>query len=368
MRLRSPGLLALLLTFLAIAACGDAADTTTTTTGTTTTGVETTTSAAGETTTTGSAEEAELEALIAAAQAEGTVVWYTNTPPPAIPGIVDAFEAKYGVTVEATRMGTSDLVTLFDAEMASDNVMVDVLSTSNRPGVMVPAVEAGHLIAPPTFLPNINAWPSQWSSDGGALYLHVLGLYTIAYNTALVGDDPPADWPDLLDPRFKGEILFNDPRSTAGALGWSVAMLDRYGPEFLEGLGQQDLQIITSTVSGANSLAAGDAAILIPSSRWNNTDLIAEGAPIDDAYPPNAAGGSEGWFGLVARAPHPNAGALFMDFMLSVEGQSAMCTDICMSMIGAPGTLPLPADYTTNDLDAAAERSEEVFDLLGLEG
>jgi iron(III) transport system substrate-binding protein len=70
----------------------------------------------------------------------------------------------------------------------------------------------------------------------------------------------------------------------------------------------------------ANLVAAGDVPVGLTAYNSNVFPLKAKGAPIDFVPVQPVIARPQG-IGVVRNAPHPNAAVLFMDFVLSPEGQ-----------------------------------------------
>ena len=308
------------------------------------------------------------EALVRAAKAEGTLTWYVGVPPPAIPGLTKAFTDKYGINVVVNRQNAATTAPLVKAEVEGGKVIGDIVTMSDS-AIMKEFADKGWLTKPgEADMPSLKGWPAKFAySAQGAHFMQAVGTYTIAYNKQLAGANVPKDWSALIDPRWKGKIILNNPKATAGTWGFLMNLHRAYGPAFLQSLAKMDLKYGLSTTTDINSVASGDVAMLVPSSHWNNTDLIAKGAPIEDAYPNPPMGGAEQWGGVVKGAPHPNAALLFLDFSLSAAGQSALCKDLCSSVINAPGAMPLPATYEPNNLIEATARKNELLALIGVQ-
>jgi iron(III) transport system substrate-binding protein len=319
-----------------------------------------------------SGADAGLASLISAAKKEGTLTYYSGVPQPAITPMVAAFTKQYGVQVVVNRQVSSVLGTLMAAEQQSGKVVGDVIQMSDAITMKTAADKGWLLPANPTATPAVASWPTKYEytgKGGGTTYLQSLGVYTLAYNTQLAqGSDIPSKWTDLLDPKWKGGlIILNDPRSSAGSLAWINDLYMKYGASFLQEFGAQKPKLTTSTATGINSVASGDCAIIAPSAHWNNTALIAQGAPIADAYPSPSMGGAEEWAGIAKGSPHPNAAKLFMNYQLTAQGQTAECTALCSSVIHAPGTLAFPADYQSPNLTAAEAVKSKLLGYMNLQ-
>jgi iron(III) transport system substrate-binding protein len=309
-----------------------------------------------------------LATLVSAAKAEGTLTWYTAVPPPAITPLLKAFTDKYGVKVDFNRQTSGTLGTLLKTEVESGKVIVDVIEMGDVV-TMKRAADSGWLLNPSTSeMPSLSGWPGKWAHvSNGATYPQAIAVYSISYNTQLVGADVPKEWSALTNSKWRGKIILGDPRASTQFLDFFRLLHAQYGDAFLRALRDQNPQYTTSLVTGINSVGSGDAAMIGPGAHWINTDLIARGAPIADAYPLPAMSGSEQWIGLVKNGPHPNAGKLFFNFALSQDGQLATCKDLCSSVLNPTGTLPFPATYVSPDLDAAVARKAALLGLLGLQ-
>jgi iron(III) transport system substrate-binding protein len=144
-------------------------------------------------------------------------------------------------------------------------------------------------------------------------------LRLVAYNTKLVPKDKiPKRYEDLLDPGWKGQIGFPE-----GQYSWFATMLKVMGEErgrkFFQGLSRQELQFRDAQVLVTQMIAAGEFSIGFVYDtqvlRFKN-----RGAPIDIAPMPFVTKNIHP-LALAANAPHANAGKVFIDYVLSKEGQ-----------------------------------------------
>jgi iron(III) transport system substrate-binding protein len=305
-----------------------------------------------------------LATLIKAAQAEGTVTVYSSASPDVINRLNEGFAKQYGIKVQLERLASGALTTRFAAEAQGGKVVDDVLQTSDTL-FLDQAKEKGWL-SKISDLPAAKAWSAQYFD--GYLSLSALEPISITYNTKLVPKaQAPTRWTDLLEPRFKDKLLFVDPRGVAVWMAWCLLMKQTYGDSYLSGLAQQNLKLVASAIPGGQSLAAGEAAALIPAAHWGNLTAIAQGAPIDDAYP-SPTTGIEQYMGVATNAPHPNAAKLFQNYSMTIEGQETMLKDIAVSVLpGVRGTVELPPDYRKPDLVGADTQKAQILSLLGLQ-
>ena len=267
------------------------------------------------------AQSPEWEQVIAAARKEGLVRLYTGmVGSTATPAIVNAFRAKYGIRVEVLEVRASELRERVRTELVANRVLSDVMWTSAVQTRQFAAEDK--TIQPFGILPSLknisNELRELWKSPD----VHV-PTFTVRYglliNTALV-KDPPKTYADLLDPRWKGKILADDFRAAGGGSTFFTVTYNVFGPDYLRRLEQNAVTFTRDQRAAERRVARGEYEIYLPFSLNNLPPL--QGLPaaaivLDEGitYTPFSAS-------LVRNAPHPNAGKLFIDFMISIEGQT----------------------------------------------
>ena len=323
-------LILLLVLGLLIAACGGAADTTTTEAAATPT-------TAGSSDTTAAAAEG-MDALIAAAQEEGTLTTI------ALPhdwcnygGVIEGFKAKYGLEVNelAPDAGSADELEAIRANEGSTGPQApDVVDVGLAFGPE--AKDEGLLQAY-----KVSTWdsiPDDAKDADGFWYGDYYGVLAFEVNADVV-ENIPQDWADLLDPQYEGQIaLAGDPRVSNQAI-FSVfaaslangGTLDdaQAGLDFFSQLNESGNLVPVIAESG--TVASGETPITI---RWTynalaNRDANSDLADIQVVVP--ASGRYAGVYvqGISAFAPHPNAAKLWMEFLYSDEGQNLWLEGYC---------------------------------------
>ncbi len=261
-------------------------------------------------------------ALIAAAQKEGHVVWYTTQilnqfARPA----ADAFQKTYGISVDVVRADASEVALRILNEARAGKVLADVFDGTTA---VVALKKAGLVL--------------KWSPDSaqrlpsedrdGEGYWTGTNLYVITpgFNTDLIpkGSEPRA-YADLLDPRWKGRMVWNSSpaiSASAGFIGVVLAeMGEDKGMEYLRALSRQNiagLQVAARQV--LDQVIAGEFAIAL--GIFNNHAVIsaAQGAPVA-WIAMNPAMSVLSVVSVIKEPPHPNAGKLLVDFLVSEAGQ-----------------------------------------------
>lgn len=143
--------------------------------------------------------------------------------------------------------------------------------------------------------------------------------FSIAYNTEKVGpDELPRRYEDLLDPKWKGKLLYPDPRSSGSGQPWYTVMKEYLGEEFFRCLAEQEL--CCQYTHPEENLPDGNYSILVTAIVGLIEKMKSERKPVDWIPMPIMQTG--GPFAVLFRnAKHPQLGRCLIDFLLSEEGQ-----------------------------------------------
>lgn len=145
---------------------------------------------------------------------------------------------------------------------------------------------------------------------------------TIYVNTRMLKpEDAPKSWFDLLQLQWKGKIMLNDPSLSSGEYLTFMPLLNKkiVDLEYLKSLGRQDLVFTTGNVQSVEKLARGEYP-LADNSESSAAKMVREGAPIRALDLKEGAGASSGAVTVVKNAPHPNAAKVYLNWILSKEG------------------------------------------------
>jgi iron(III) transport system substrate-binding protein len=311
----------------------------------------------------------EDQALVKAAEKEGTVTWYSAFPPEAIESTVKAFEERHpDITVKSLRLTSGQVSTRYAEERSSGGSTADLVSLSNST-FFSEAARKGWF-EKRLDLAALEGWPKDAYRSGRA----TVGLLPLGVgrNTSKVGEgEVPSEWSQLADPKWKGEIIYGDPRSVPAYLALAELWRREYGEEFLKGFAAQDPKMVESVVPGGQQLAAGTGSLIVPGSNTTLNPLIDEGAPLA-VQPLAPTTGIEFVAAVSTETKHPNAARLLMNFLLTKPGQAAVNSGGGTSVLGkvSDDTVPLPKGYRPVDplLEDATKRERELLSLLGIEG
>ena len=311
--------------------------------------------------------QADLDALIKAAKAEGEVNFYSGVTENVAKRTGDAFLAKYGVKYSFIRLAGVQTERRFGAEAEAGTFAVDFYMVATavpfaedaiKKGWVEPIAQAG--------IPAIRSgeFPARFVTGSTAIVQ--VAPWGISYNTEKVkGADIPKDWPDLLNPKFKGQILIPDPRSSNSYSDQWGVILDKYGEEFLVKLRESNLRQYPSGVPSTNALGAGEGAVQAPAVAAQISATSSKGAPLGLVIPAYATG-VEMQIVLTNRskAKHAAAARLFAHYIMTAEGNKVFNSE--PGSISVFDTATLPKQYVSPKRDALALR-DLITKLLGFQ-
>jgi iron(III) transport system substrate-binding protein len=144
------------------------------------------------------------------------------------------------------------------------------------------------------------------------------------YNSDLVKPDEINSYEDLLNPKWKGKIGLFEPRIPSAGQGLWGYLMRAKGKEFLQRLADQNLFIHRDGQQLAVGLAKGTLAVALGLAQRFVDPYIKGGLPIKVLSSVKEGMGGSNGFGTVAvmkNAPHPNAAKVYINWLLSREGQ-----------------------------------------------
>ena len=258
---------------------------------------------------------------LAKAKQEGRVVFYTSWGPTDADYVVKAFEKKYPpIKVETVRSSSERTLTRLLSEHRASKFLGDVVAVSGiQSGILK---EKGSL---DKYRSREAAnFPADWRDpDSYGVGLHQT-IYVIGYNTKLVtADAAPKNYEDLLSPRWKGRLGWDSEEYYLfGAL--MKAKGKDQGLEFWRRLAEQQIDFRKGYTLISELVSAGEFPVAVSLYQHRVDEYAEKGAPLQWVAPNPLVGGDPNKISLLKNAPRPNAAKLFIDFMLSAEGQKLL--------------------------------------------
>ncbi len=314
----------------------------------------------------------ERASVLEAARKEGSVALATSVSAAGFPRFLQAFMAKYP-GIDATRglysAPTGRVLARVDAELQARNLTFDTLHVASLAPYLAMA-RKGQLLAYRS--PELAAYPPEAATDQWAI-ARIVGVI-MAYNkNVLAPEKAPKAWVDLLRPEFKGRKLIIQDSAAGTAFNQMYMLEKKLGADFMRKWGAQQPVIVATSAQLIDMLVRGEALVGATVDHFRAFEPDALKAGIVGVYPSEGMPLAVAPVAIFKDAPHPNAARLFVDYMLSEEGQNLIAIDIfgAYSMrkgVRTPaGQLPLaetkpllPTDLS--DYEKAAQNFPETFE------
>ncbi|MDQ1106770.1 extracellular solute-binding protein [Nocardioides zeae] len=266
--------------------------------------------------------DGDWDAVVAAAEEEGSVLLYSTQHPDNLARLETAFEAAYpDIDLEFVRGTDVEITPRVETEAQTGRGMADVHMTSD-PAWAERAAESGDLSTPvvgPSF--DDPDYDRAASIMEDKLFLAGAAVMAMGWNTDAVPEGLD-DVEDILDPRFEGKVGVVDPAGFASVVDEYRFFDANWGDgDFNERLADLEPRVYPSVLGIAQALASGEIEVtpmVAPLVREGDT-----GAPVDWALP-DPAWGVPMYAHVLAASPHPNAAQVLADFMVGPEGQEAL--------------------------------------------
>jgi iron(III) transport system substrate-binding protein len=265
--------------------------------------------------------------LLNDAKKEGKAVFYANIT--GVEPVLEAFEAKYGIPAEYTRVSTAVYVPTVLTEFQAGRLGADVLQ---GPLPILQMLKDAGVLA--KYVSPESAKYPAWSKDpDGVIQQFGIEYVAIIYNKELVkAQDVPTSYRDLADPKWRDKIVMPDPITHATTISWLVGLKEHVFSsetewmEFLKGLAKNRPMFVASFGPTPGPIETGEKVIGISMPKYIVTKAP---APLDWArLNGEPIMGSARGIAIAKNAKRPNAAKLFIDYWLSEASSRILAEDV----------------------------------------
>ncbi len=153
---------------------------------------------------------------------------------------------------------------------------------------------------------------------------------TAEINTRLVKKEEMSSYFDLLNPKWKGRIVMNDPTTPGKGNSWFMGAEKQVGSDFLRQLARQEPVIIRDQRQQAEWLAQGKFPVGVGLLEEVLLEFIKDGAPLDWILFKEGGyiTGRANQLSIITNAPHPYTSKVFINWFLGKEGQTMWSKEI----------------------------------------
>ncbi len=311
------------------------------------------------------AYQADLDALVKAAKAEGELVCYVSQTENVARRVHDAFTAKYGIKISFARFDSVPLQQRYSSEAQAGTFAASLVTLAGGADDFVKmCVEKGWM-EPISELdvPMLKHKMFPEKMNRGRAAIIQISPWMLAYNTDKVKkEDLPKTWMDLTHPRWKGEVLISDPNISDAYIDFFALLQDRFGNAFFDAL-RPNIRKQGGPVQAGQALGAGEGSFHPPEVVAQVMGVKSKGGPVD-AHMLDYTTGVQIQVMLTTRklAKHHNAAKLLANYMMSEEGNQVFNAD--PGAFTVYDTSKLPKEYEPPKAGTSARRAE-IAKLLG---
>lgn len=296
--------------------------------------------------------------LVDAARKEGRMVLYTASFTEVMQETINTFKKRFAfIDIELVRASGGQLITRVTTEAAAGKLAADVVDHSD-PALMKRIEHVFQDYAPPNakdYVKSALISPKLWPT--------IAPCWSIAYNSELV-KNPPKTWWDLCKPEY-GNKQIGQVIGPSGGTTMTRIMFERQvlGESYWTKQAAVKPSLYPSGAPLSDALVRGEVSIapllysiVLPKKR--------DGAPLGIFFAPEGVPVNPYASGIPKTAKNPNAARLFLDWMLSTEGQEySVKNQGNMTVLKNPSALPEGFDPKVTKIWVPDfKKAEEVHD------
>lgn len=288
----------------------------------------------------------------AAAKPAGDVKFYSSMVLKVVEPIIAEFHKRHpGIKIDLLYSGSVKLEQRIFAELEAGDLKADVIWAAN-PALFLNLKKRGALVAYRS--PHADKIPAGLRDPDGMYYAGRVHNMGIGYNTRLVPKDKvPKTWAAFLE--------FGPRAATASPLhsGTNFNMLGAFvqaehlGWKWFEKAREKGMKVLRGTGDVTRGLTSGEFAVI------KGIDYImaaeaSKGAPVAFVFPEDGVLSLPSPMAIGAKARNPEAAKVFLDFVLSKEGQQVLVSKHFLPVrtdVAPPPGLPSPSEIKALKVD-----------------
>jgi iron(III) transport system substrate-binding protein len=262
-------------------------------------------------------------AIVAAAEKEGKVVWYTAVDVKVAEAVAKVFRADYPkIDLDVERSGSERVFQRITQEFGSEIHNVDVVNSSDASHFLL--WKQQNLLARHV-PPDVQRFAAQYKDPDGYYAVWRASLSVMGYNTNLVkADEAPKGYVDLLDPKWKGKLVKSHPGYSGTSLTGTYALEKLLGWDYFAKLAKQGVLQLQSTTAPPKSIASGERAVMVDGNEYNMFIEIQAKSPVAIIYAKEGTPFVTSPTAIFASAPHPNAARVLQNFLYTAKVQQLL--------------------------------------------
>ncbi|MBI4334019.1 MAG: ABC transporter substrate-binding protein [Chloroflexi bacterium] len=280
------------------------------------------------------------ERTLQEAKKEGSLSFYNSWNPDTRPLLVKGFQEKYGIALEDTFFGTG--VGLFSKAQAERRAGLNLADVFGVGGAQLTYnMKPAGLLRP---IDNLLILPEvidqkAWLGNEFPFYdkdKHIIGMASsltrpVFYNTTMIKEGEITSVKDILKPQYKEKIILYDPTTGVGIFFFTHLATNVWDQQetidfYRRVIKDQQAVVTRDPRQQVEWVARGKSAMGFGATMPELYDFMRAGAPLAIAYlkEPLPSSPERDSLAVPVVSPHPNATIVFVNWLLSKEGQTLL--------------------------------------------
>ena len=268
------------------------------------------------------------QGVVSAARKEGKATLYSYSMIGDVGlAVSQPFSKKYGISIDIITGRGAQMAERIKTEQTTKSMTADLMDAN--PTQLMYLKDLGSTVSSKD-LPEIqdrNLWlvdPLVADKDGHILE-HTLLTHTVFVNTKLVpASEEPKTIAELAGPKWKGKLIAMDPTFSSGTyiLLGTLLRLKYIDEATVRAIGRNDLKLAVNAQTSAAEVARGERALELGNAIISYAPMMNEGAPVKAIAMQEGTIASGNAIAMIKGGPHPNAARVFLNWLMSQEGQT----------------------------------------------
>jgi iron(III) transport system substrate-binding protein len=271
-------------------------------------------------------EKGRLAPLIDAAKKEGAVTyWDAVVQPQTNDALAAAFRKRYGLPssfqVNYSLSTTAALVTRVEQEIGAGRVTIDIVAIASLPWVYE-RVAAGEAMEYDS--PEYGAFKKSFDQGLG---IPKFAAFNGAYLFVPMWDPDKLNfkgksWKDVVGAVPEGRVTVGDVSKSVAYLATYAGLRSVMGPDYFKQVAAMKPSFLVRSEQIAGRVVSGEDLMALSGMPTRAYQYNEKGASLKFILPEEGVVLLPQSMFILAKAPHPNAAKLWVDFILSEEGQA----------------------------------------------
>ena len=278
------------------------------------------------------AQATDIAAITETALKQGRLNLQHNIPPPLGDLWIAEFQKAFPkIQVEATRLPSTEMMQRFGTEYPAGASQADLVITLWDDTLLKWSDQGWLRTWTP---PEAAAFPAAYKIRDQIYLTQFNRSCLVSHKTKVKEADAPKEWADVFDPKWAGKIGMDPPWRSVAVQIMLAVWAQQGQKDIAKRLKANGVRFFNGSAGVVQAVIRGDiliAAVIDPPV----ITALNDDAPLRVTFPASGVPAIGSGIMMPMKAPHPEAGMLFLNWALSMPGQKAL-----LETAGSPVTRP----------------------------